>query len=251
LGREGLEFFQMTRAVLPALLAAVAAFATTPAGAEPRAVLELFTSQGCSSCPPADRLLGELAHDPALIAMSLPIDYWDYIGWKDTLAKPRHSVRQRFYARTRGDGDVFTPQIVVNGVTHAVGSDKAAIEKAIAEGRREGATLSVQVRVAVADGKLTVTIPAGPVMAAGEVWLCALGAAVPVAIGRGENSGHTVTYHNVVRRWVKLGDFTGAARTFSLPLADLESADAAAVIVQAGTADRPGLMLGAALTAMR
>ena len=241
----------MTRVVLPALLAAVAAFATTEASAEPRAVIELFTSQGCSSCPPADRLLGELAHDPSLIAMSLPIDYWDYIGWKDTLAKPRHTTRQRFYARTRGDGDVFTPQVVINGVTHAVGNDKAAINKAIAESRREGAVLSIPVKVAVADGKLSVTIPAGPEKAAGEVWLCALGTAVPVAIGRGENSGHTVTYHNVVRRWVKLGDWNGTARTFSVPVADLESADAAAVIVQTGTADRPGTMLGAALASVR
>jgi len=239
------------RVFLPALLAAVAALATVgPAGAEPRAVLELFTSQGCSSCPPADRLLGELAHDPSIIALSLPIDYWDYIGWKDTLAKPRHTARQRFYAKTRGDGDVFTPQVVINGLTHAVGSDKAAIEHAIVESRRDGATLSLPVNLAVADGKLNVTVFAGPEKATGEVWLCALGSAVPVAIGRGENSGHTVIYHNVVRRWMKLGDYSGAARTFSVPLADLESADAAAVIVQAGTADRPGTMLGAALAAV-
>jgi hypothetical protein len=245
-----LEIPEMTRAVFPALLA-IAAFATAmPAGAEPRAVVELFTSQGCSSCPPADRLLGELAQDPSLIAMSLPIDYWDYIGWKDTLAKPRHTARQRFYARTRGDGDVFTPQVVVNGVTHAVGNDKAAIEQAIAESQREGAVLSLPVKLAVADGKLNVAIAAGADKASGEVWLCALGSAVPVAITRGENTGHTVTYHNVVRRWVKLGDWTGAARTFSVPLTELASADAAAVIVQAGTADRPGAMLGAALASV-
>jgi hypothetical protein len=241
----------MTRAVFPALLASAALATALPAAAEPRAVIELFTSQGCSSCPPADRLLGELARDPSLIAMSLPIDYWDYIGWKDTLAKPRHTARQRFYAKTRGDGDVFTPQVVVNGVTHAVGNDKAAIEQAIAESRHEGATLSLAVKLAVADGKLNVTIPASADKVSGEVWLCALGTAVPVAIGRGENSGHTVTYHNVVRRWVKLGDWTGAAHTFSVPLADLASADAAVVIVQAGTADRPGTMLGAALAAVR
>ena len=247
---RGLEILKMIRAVLPALLTAVAAFATTSAGAEPRAVIELFTSQGCSSCPPADRLLGELARDPSLVVMSLPIDYWDYIGWKDTLAKPRHTARQRFYAKTRGDGDVFTPQVVINGVTHAVGNDKTAIEHAIAESRREGAILSLPVNVVVVDGKLNVTIPTGPDKAAGEVWLCALGSAVPVAITRGENSGHTVTYHNVVRRWVKLGDWTGAARTFSVPVTDLVSADAAAVIVQAGSADRPGTMLGAALAAL-
>ena len=241
----------MNRVVLPALLAAVAVFATTPVGAEPRAVVELFTSQGCSSCPPADRLLGELARDPTLVAMSLPIDYWDYIGWKDTLAKPRHTVRQHFYARTRGDGDVYTPQVVINGVSHAVGNDKAAIEHAIAESRREGATLSLPVKAIVADGKIGVTIPAGGEKTTGEVWLCALGSAIPVVIARGENTGHTITYHNVVRRWVKLGDWSGAARTFSVPVADLETADAAAVIVQAGTADRPGVMLGAALAAVR
>ena len=95
------------RVLLPALSAAVACLAigVLPAGAEPRAVVELFTSQGCSSCPPADRLLGELGRDSSLVTMSLPIDYWDYIGWKDTLAKPRHAARQRFYAKTRGDGD--------------------------------------------------------------------------------------------------------------------------------------------------
>jgi hypothetical protein len=241
----------MKRAVLPGLVAAVAVFAMgAQASAEPRAVVELFTSQGCSSCPPADRLLGELAHDPSLVTMSLPIDYWDYIGWKDTLAKPRHTARQRFYARARGDGEVFTPQVVINGRIHAVGNDKAAIENAIAESRREGVSLSVPVKLAAADGKLNVSIAAAPEKAAGEVWLCAIGTAIPVAIGRGENSGHTVTYHNVVRHWLKLGDFTGAARTFSVPLTDLESADAAAVIVQAGTADKPGTMLGAALASV-
>jgi hypothetical protein len=241
------------RVLLPALSAAIASFAigVLPAGAEPRAVVELFTSQGCSSCPPADRLLGELARDPSLVAMSLPIDYWDYIGWKDTLAKPRHAVRQRFYAKTRGDGDVFTPQVVVNGLTHAIGSDKAAIEQAIAESRRDGATLSLPVKLSIADGKVNVSVlAANAPNASGEVWLCALGKAVPVTIGRGENSGHTLTYHNVVRRWVKLGDFTGAARTFSVPLTDFEGADAMAVIVQSGTADRPGTMLGAALAAV-
>jgi hypothetical protein len=241
----------MKRAVLPALVTAVALSATgVPVGAEPRAVVELFTSQGCSSCPPADHLLGELAHDPSLVAMSLPIDYWDYIGWKDTLAKPRHTARQRFYARARGDGEVFTPQVVINGRIHAVGNDKAAIENAIAESRREGVTLSVPVKVASADGKLNVSIAAASEKAAGEVWLCALGTAIPVAIGRGENNGHTITYHNVVRHWVKLGDWTGAARTFSVPLSELQDADAAVVLVQAGTADKPGTMLGAALAAV-
>src|SRR6476620_3682028 len=99
-----------------------------PAHAEPRAVVELFTSQGCSSCPPADRILGELAKDPTLIALSLPIDYWDYLGWKDTLADARFSARQKAYSQVRGDREVYTPQVVVNGSAHVVGSDRDGIE---------------------------------------------------------------------------------------------------------------------------
>ena len=86
-----------------------------PAHADPRAVVELFTSQGCSSCPPADKILGELAKDPSVIALSMPIDYWDYLGWKDTLADARFSARQKAYSQVRGDREVYTPQAVVNG----------------------------------------------------------------------------------------------------------------------------------------
>src|ERR1700746_1836005 len=86
-----------------------------PAHADPRAVVELFTSQGCSSCPSADKVLGELAKDPSVIAMSMPIDYWDYLGWKDTLADARFSARQKAYSRVRGDREVYTAQGGVHG----------------------------------------------------------------------------------------------------------------------------------------
>ena len=99
------------------------------ARAEPRAVVELFTSQGCSSCPPADALLGKLAHDPNVIALTLAIDYWDYIGWKDTLALPGHTNRQKAYSKVRGERGVYTPQVIVNGTTQALGSDQADIER--------------------------------------------------------------------------------------------------------------------------
>src|ERR1700674_199157 len=87
----------------------------------PRALLELFTSQGCSSCPAADKLLGELAADPSLVPISVPIDYWDYLGWKDTLADPRNTARQKAYAHVRDDGQVYTPQGVVNGSLQVLG----------------------------------------------------------------------------------------------------------------------------------
>ena len=110
-----------------------------PAHADPRAVVELFTSQGCSSCPPADKIIGELAKDPNVIALSMPIDYWDYLGWKDTLADSRFSARQKAYSQMRGDRDVYTPQVIVNGSAHVIGSDRAGIDGAIkdtAQGRR-------------------------------------------------------------------------------------------------------------------
>src|SRR5216684_2778423 len=95
------------------------------ARAQTRGVVELFTSQGCSSCPPADKLLAELAGDPSLIAISVPIDYWDYLGWKDTLADPRNTARQKAYAHVRGDGQVYTPQVVVNGALQRPDVDRA------------------------------------------------------------------------------------------------------------------------------
>src|SRR5256886_7045454 len=144
-----------------------------PAHAEPRAVVELFTSQGCSSCPPADRIIGELAKDPDVIALSLPIDYWDYLGWKDTLADSRFSARQKAYSRMRGDRDVYTPQVVVNGSRHVIGSDRTRIEGAITDTQKADCVLSVPVTMTVSGKHTTVSVAAsnGPAAAA----RCALG----------------------------------------------------------------------------
>ena len=230
-----------------------------PASAgEPRAVIELFTSQGCSSCPAADKVLGELSRDPTLVTLSLPVDYWDYLGWKDTLALHGHSNRERAYADTRGDREIYTPQVVVNGIVHVLGSDKAAIEQAIAQTRQSAAPLMLPVTIVVADGKVSVNVPAANgENASAEVWLCPITSKAQVAIERGENRGHTLAYTNVVRRWVKLGDWSGKAETFSMPVADLANAnfslrdiDRVAVVVQSGVATKPGLMLGAATAAL-
>src|SRR3979409_1212569 len=109
-----------------------------PAHADPRAVVELFTSQGGSSSPPADKIIGELAKDPSVIALSMPIDYWDYLGWKDTLADSRFSARQKAYSRMRGDRDAYTPQVVANGSAHVIGSDLASIESALGSPAQDG-----------------------------------------------------------------------------------------------------------------
>jgi len=237
------------RLVSEPLVAGLLAASCVVAGAgEPRALIELFTSQGCSSCPPADKLLGELAADPSLVALSLPIDYWDYLGWKDTLASPGHSARQRAYARVRGDRQVYTPQIVVNGAVHVLGSDKAAVEHAIAQTDHNSAIMSVPVLLSVGGGQLNVKIAAGKEHLSGEVWLCPLTKAIPVEIGRGENHGRMITYHDVVRGWLKLGDYSGSEETWTVPLTEIagEQGDSVAVMVQQGTKEKPGIILGTA-----
>src|SRR3990170_2323260 len=230
--------------------------AIVPAHAEPRAVVELFTSQGCSSCPPADRIIGELAKDPSVIALSLPIDYWDYLGWKDTLADARFSARQKAYSQMRGDRKVYTPQVVVNGSVHVIGSDRAGIDRAIGDTKKANGVMSVPVSMTLAGKQITISVAAsskGPEAAHGEVWIGAVTKEVPISIGRGENRGREVTYHNVVRSLVKVGDWNGSAGSWTVPLENIsrDGVDAAVVYVQDGNREKPGAMLGAAYTALR
>ena len=226
-----------------------------PAYADPRAVVELFTSQGCSSCPPADRIIGELAKDPSIVALSMPIDYWDYLGWKDTLADSRFSARQKAYSHMRGDREVYTPQAIINGSAHVVGSDRAGIENAIAvTGKRDG-VMSVPVSMTVTGRQINVSVAGSksPAATHGEVWICSVAKAISIAIGRGENRGREVTYHNVVRNLLKVGDWNGTPGSWSVPLENIvtrDGVDAAAVYVQDGSQDKPGPMLGAAYTSL-
>jgi hypothetical protein len=235
--------------------AIVVACTSTPfssADAAPRAVVELFTSQGCSSCPPADKLLAQFASDPSLVPISLPIDYWDYLGWRDTLADPRNSARQRAYSRERGDREVYTPQVVVNGSVHTLGSDRDAIEAAIAASHKSVLTMSLPVTMTISDGRILVSVSGGEARSLAEVWICGLLKSATVAIGRGENRGKTITYHNVARHWVKLGTWNGKTETWSLPIQDFgdEGIDEAAVMVQSGTVEKPSAIYGAAVAAI-
>jgi hypothetical protein len=225
-----------------------------PAHADPRAVIELFTSQGCSSCPPADKIIGELAKDPSVIAMSMPIDYWDYLGWKDTLADARFSARQKAYSKMRGDREVYTPQAVINGSAHVIGSERDSIDDAISATRKDEGVMSIPVSMTQSGKQLTVSVAAASKGAAarGEVWICAISKAVPISIGRGENRGKEITYYNVVRNLVKLGDWDGKSGTWTVPIEKVvrEGVDAAVAYVQDGSGEKPGPMLGAAFTSL-
>ena len=226
------------------------------AQAQPRAVVELFTSQGCSSCPPADKIIGDLAKDPSVIALSMPIDYWDYLGWKDTLADSRFSARQKAYSQMRGDRDVYTPQAVINGATQVIGSDATKINTAIDDTKKNAPIMSVPVSVSVSGKHVNVSVAASTDASNhnhGEVWICSVSKSVPITVGRGENRGRELTYYNVVRNWLKVGDWNGSAANWTVPLENVsrDGVDAAVVYVQDGSRDRPGAMRGAAYTSLQ
>lgn len=218
----------------------------------PRGVIELFTSQGCSSCPPADRLLGILAADPGFVALSYNVTIWDYLGWRDTLGAREHTDRQKAYAEARGDRRIYTPQAVINGVHHAVGSDRREIEAAA---RRPGAgmarhAMSVPVEMTARPGGFAARVAAwdrpDPLPAV-RVLAISVERERPVVIERGENRGRAITYHNVVRALKDVGPWTGAAATIDLPATSAPGLDCAVLVQTVGDTGRgPGAILGAA-----
>lgn len=207
-----------------------------PAAASDRPVLvELFTSQGCSSCPPADAFLAELAARDDVVALSFHVDYWNYIGWKDPFATPWGTQRQRNYGRALAQRYVYTPEIVVDGAAQAVGSERPEVERLIAEARaRPGPVVSAQrsgsavrVRVGAGEGE-------------GTVWLFRFDPERVTRVERGENGGRTLRNVNVVRGMTKLGTWSGAPLELSAEAAP----GGCAVVVQE---DGPGRVLGAAI----
>jgi hypothetical protein len=244
---------KMTRAAVAALLAVGAgsfpatSVPTLAAGSE-LAVIELFTSQGCSSCPPADALLAKYAARDDVLALSLPVDYWDRLGWKDTFASPAYSARQRDYATVRRDGEVYTPQAVINGLAHAVGSSAAAIDSKIALTRSRQANSRVPITLTIEGGALVVH--AGQAIestegARGQLLVALVQDSGTVSIKRGENTGRRVTYRNIVRRLTPIASWSGSPVHVRLPLSDLKapSVGTVAVLLQGG---KGGQILGAA-----
>jgi hypothetical protein len=201
--------------------------ATSPA--HQVALVELYTSQGCSSCPPADDFLAMLAANPNVIPLALHVDYWDYIGWEDKFGDPRYTERQKAYARQAGSRMIYTPQLIVGGLDRVEGNQPDEVGELI---RRHldvahGVTLSIR-----RDGD-TISIEAQAESAFEEparVQLVRYRPSETVSIERGENAGRTVTYHNIVTSWQALGDWSG-----SEPLAidvTAPGSDPAVVIVQ-------------------
>ena len=211
------------------------ATAQVPAALPPVAV-ELFTSQGCSSCPPADVVMGKLAAEPGVVAITRPVTYWDRLGWKDTLAQPANTQLQQAYTghKIPGAGN-YTPQSVVAGTSGAVGGQEAKIRQMIGAARRQP-----QPSLVVSGGAVTLSgkvMAAGKATAAVDVVLVAMRRSVTVPIGSGENGGRKITYTNVLLSERNLGKWTGGAARFTIPAGAtaVPKADRYAVLVrQAG-----------------
>jgi len=205
----------MTRAALR--LFAICAVLAAPAAAWAKrpVVVELFTAQGCASCGRANAAEARLAERPDVLALTWPVDYWDYLGWKDTFARPEFTDRQRAYDQRFGPRDVYTPQVVVDGAVQASGSKTAAID-ALIEAARHGQAASPQMQLRE-DGRLAVGSGARP-RDGGEVWLIRYDPREQdVEVKDGDNRGKTVPHKNVVRQLVRLGPWTGRPALFKLP----------------------------------
>ncbi|MDF2366372.1 thioredoxin family protein [Sneathiella sp.] len=197
---------------------------------QPSTVVELYTSQGCSSCPPADELLGDLIKDEKVMGLSFAVTYWDYIGWKDIFGSAANDDRQVEYRGRFNSRYVYTPQMVVGGKAHVVGSDRSSVNALIEKHTDHAKNLPLE--WAFNGDILDVNLPAGS--GAATIWLVDIDRIKDVDIRRGENTGRIITYHNVVRKIRSLGEWSGDAKTISLDLNEMrtEGRDGCALIIQ-------------------
>ena len=213
--------------------------------AQPLTLIELFTSQGCSSCPPADALMLELSKEAGLLPLTFAVEIWDYLGWKDTLAKPAFTRRQKAYAAMVAGKRVYTPQAIVNGKASCIGSDLSAIRK-LRRASNSSAQMKVEHRIENGHHALSITLTGLSIPA--RLLILPVADRISVPIGRGENSGHTITYANVVRDILDHGAIENGSRRFTLPQAQVSDsgANALALIVQGGSLETPGEVFASA-----
>lgn len=216
-----------------AFVVLISAVLPARADAPPPVVVELFTSQGCSSCPPADDYLGQLAQQPGVLALAFHVPYWNYIGWTDPFAKPWAAARQRGYMRSLHQPYVYTPQMVVNGTAQAIGSERSTIEALI---RAAAATQPPHPDLMLRwrdDGALIVAVGAGPSPPAepATLWLVGFDRPHETKILRGENAGRTLIDYNAVRSFRRLGAWAGWSSEMIVPAAEARGLGNAGIAV--------------------
>ncbi len=232
------------------MIAAAIARSGAPAlaGDQPKGVVELFTSQGCSSCPPADRVLGELVEQGDVIALGYHVDYWNYLGWKDTFSSKQSTDRQYAYARALGRSSVYTPQAVIDGRDHINGSDRTGINTMIDDFSANGRGLVVPVEAGMDRDRLQIHVGEGNGKA--DIVLVYFDDKNTVDVGRGENAGRKLTYWHSVRDIQTVGMWDGKALDITLPASVLrqDHYGGCAILLQSmKPGSVPGPILGAAM----
>lgn len=225
-------------------LAALVGPASADSVSRPRAVVELFTSQGCASCPPADALLTSLSEQDDVVALAYHVDYWDYAGWEDTFGAEAYSDHQRAYARSWGSSRIYTPQMVVNGAHGVVGSKRNEVHGAL-----DGASLPLAVSIVQDGDMLKIAIPPNTSLDDAVVWVVRYLSRADVRIETGENAGKSMVYTQVVTDRQALGMWEAASgANLKLPLPEMTAAASGgvAVLVQQENGGLPGPILGAA-----
>lgn len=214
-------------------------------------VVELFTSQGCSSCPPADSMVARLSNDPGVLTLSYHVDYWDYLGWADSFAKPEFTARQEAYARAAGERALYTPQLIVDGQDTAVSPGPSQLMALIDASRIAPALLTVQ-RETTAEGEAIELMPLSEIGGAVEILLVRYAPMRKVEVMAGENRGRTVTYANVVLALDELAEWDGrgplrlTVRPDGAPSDDFPADARHALLVQRETSpEAPGPILAA------
>lgn len=214
----------------------------------PKGVVEVFTSQGCSSCPAADKFVTSIRQDKDVLALAWHVDYWDYLGWKDTFAKSDHTDRQRRYSRSFGENQIYTPQAIINGRSHTVGSRSAEIQgilKGYASGNKG---LTVPIQASVNDDVLDISIAKTGSVGKATLWMVYFADQRNVNVKRGENRGKTLTYSNIVRDIELVGMMEPDGLKMMLPLGEIsrKGYDSCALILQQVTKNNtPGPIIGA------
>lgn len=244
-----IRFIPISAAAAVFALALLTGGSTTTLADKGPVVVELYTSQGCNSCPPADAYLGELAKRKNIIALSFHVTYWDYLGWRDRFAFKGATKRQRAYSRHFRRGYVYTPQMVIDGQSEVVGSRHFLVDRAIGKAKRRSDKITVTFKKAD-DGKLHAVLPTRKASGAAEratIWMVLFDRRHTTDIRRGENGGKKLSYHNVVRKLMRLGTWDGEGKKVAVPVHAAGPdgrRDGCVVIVQS---DQTGRIIGAAV----
>lgn len=216
----------------------------------PKAVVELFTSQGCHSCPPADKILGKFAKEEEILGLSRHVDYWDYLGWKDKFASPSNTELQYSYARALKERQVYTPQAVINGRRHAVGSDENGIRSSVSGMDVAGQGMVVPINVEIGDDSIKIRIEDTPEARDATLYMVYFDSLKTIEIARGENAGKELSYHNVVQDTQALGMVKAEGLQMEFPIAELKRGgfDSCAFLLQTHTPNGdPSAIVGAAV----